>query len=78
MAQARKMGVDEFALEIAKMSDDEVFELMSALENASEAEGTSTDSDIVARIALVETEIERRFPGELLAPYTQWKRARVA
>lgn len=49
------MDIDEFASEIAKMADDEIFEPMNALEDASEAEG-KTDTDVVARTALVETE----------------------
>lgn len=75
MAQAHKMDIDEFVEEIAKMGDEDVFELMTALEDASEADGR-TDTDIVARIALVETEIESRFPGQLLAPFKQWQRER--
>ena len=75
MAQAHKMAIDEFAAEIAKMGDEDLFELMTALEDASEAEGDRTDTDIVARIALVETEIEGRFPGQLLAPFKEWQRA---
>ena len=63
LAQAPKMDIDEFATEIEKMSDEDVFELMAALEQASEADGNRTDTDIVARIALVETEIESRFPA---------------
>ena len=73
LAQAPKMDIDEFATEIEKMSDEDVFELMAALEQASEADGNRTDTDIVARIALVETEIESRFPGQLLAPFRNWK-----
>jgi hypothetical protein len=71
------MDVEEFATEIAKMADDELFELMSALEVASEAEGARTDADVVSRIALVETEIESRFPGQLLAPFKKWKQTRL-
>jgi hypothetical protein len=76
LAQAHKMAIDEFAAEIVKMGDEDLFELMTALEDASEADGERTDTDIVARIALVETEIESRFPGQLLAPFKKWQRAR--
>jgi hypothetical protein len=76
LAQAHKMDIDEFATEIEKMSDEDLFELMTALEDASEADGNRTNTDIVARIALVETEIENRFPGQLLAPFKQWKLTR--
>jgi hypothetical protein len=78
LVQARKLAIDEFATEIARMADEDIFELMAALEDASEADGNRTDTDIVARIALVETEIEGRFPGQLLAPFKRWKETRLA
>ncbi|EJZ18461.1 hypothetical protein RCCGEPOP_25372 [Rhizobium sp. Pop5] len=53
------------------MNDDELFSTMSNLERASEA--AEDVEEILARIALTETEIERRYPGELLAPYRNWK-----
>jgi hypothetical protein len=77
MASVPKMDVAEFALAIEKMADEELFELMAALEEASEAEGGETDTDVVARMALVETEIESRFPGQLLTPFKRWKESRV-
>ncbi|WP_223217048.1 hypothetical protein [Agrobacterium pusense] len=35
------------------------------------------DSDVFAQIAMVETAIEDRFPGQLLAPYKDWKQRRI-
>ena len=33
--------------------------------------------DVFAQIAMVETAIEDRFPGQLLAPYKDWKQRRI-
>ncbi|PZM15767.1 hypothetical protein CPY51_06055 [Rhizobium tubonense] len=58
------------------MGDDELFAAMGDLEGESEA--LSPDkrdgSDVFARIALVETAIEDRFPGQLLTPYKEWQK----
>ena len=67
------MDINELSTEIERMSDEDVFDLMAALEQASNADGNRTDTDIAARIALVETEIDSRFPGQLLAPFKHWK-----
>jgi hypothetical protein len=69
----------EFAYRLAEMSDDELFEAMQGLEEESEdirpeERGTT---DVFARIALVETAIEDRFPGQLLAPYKDWQQRRT-
>ena len=77
MAKTPKKNVAEFASTIEKMADEELFELMAALEDASELEGDNTDTDVVSRIALVETEIENRFPGQLLTPFKRWKETRT-
>ncbi|UVD60324.1 hypothetical protein NE852_31685 (plasmid) [Rhizobium sp. Pop5] len=63
--------VGDFASRLEAMNDDELFSTMSNLERASEA--AEDVEEILARIALTETEIERRYPGELLAPYRNWK-----
>lgn len=63
--------VEYFASRLERMADDELFATMSKLENASEA--TEDAEETLARVALTETEIERRYPGELLAPYRNWK-----
>ncbi len=64
--------VSDLASRLAAMTDDEVFAAMKSLETRSE-DSTSDRDEILAWIALVEDEIERRFPGQLLAPYRQWR-----
>ncbi|MDP9563348.1 UNVERIFIED_ORG: hypothetical protein J2740_004560 [Rhizobium nepotum] len=69
----------EFADRLAAMTDEEAFELMEKLEEASESirPEDRDDSDVFAQIALVETAIEDRFPGQLMAPYKDWQQRRV-
>lgn len=68
-----KESIEDFVVRMEAMTDEEVFGTMSLLEAASEqAEDVDCD-DIVARIAVAETEIERRYPGQVLAPYRDWK-----
>lgn len=69
----------EFADRLAAMTDEEVFGLMEKLEQASESVRPEDrdDSDVFAQIALVETAIEDRFPGQLMAPYKDWQQRRV-
>ncbi|MGQ8630235.1 hypothetical protein ACUTJJ_01975 [Agrobacterium sp. DKPNP3] len=69
----------EFADRLAAMTDEEVFGLMKTLEEASEGVRPEDrdDSDVFAQIALVETAIEERFPGQLMAPYKDWQQRRV-
>lgn len=62
--------VEDFASRLEAMTDDELFVTMSKLERASIEDA----EDTLPRIALTETEIERRYPGELLAPYRNWKK----
>ncbi len=64
--------VADLASRLEAMTEDEVFAAMKSLEMRSE-DPTSDRDEILARIALVEDEIERRFPGQLLAPYRQWR-----
>lgn len=64
--------VADLASRLEAMTEDEVFVAMKSLETRSE-DSTSDRDEILARIALVEDEIERRFPGQLLAPYRQWR-----
>jgi hypothetical protein len=68
-----KENVSDLVLRLEAMTTDEVFAAMSALEEHSEAEASDRD-EAISRIALVEDEIERRFPGQLLAPYRDWKK----
>lgn len=65
--------VAELASRLEAMTDDEVFTAMRTLESHSEDESGDRD-EILSRIALVEEELERRFPGQLLAPYRTWKK----
>lgn len=68
-----KESIEDFVVRMEAMTDEEVFGTMSLLEAAREqAEDVDCD-DIVARIAVAETEIERRYPGQVLAPYRDWK-----
>lgn len=69
----------EFADRLAAMTDEEVFGLMEKLEEASETirPEDRDDTDVFAQIALVETAIEDRFPGQLMAPYKDWQQRRV-
>jgi hypothetical protein len=70
----------EFADRLAAMTDEEVFGLMEELEKASETirPEDRDDSDVFAQIAMVETAIEDRFPGQLMAPYKDWQQRRVS
>lgn len=69
----------DFADRLAAMSDDELFEIMQGLEEESEdiSPAERDGSDVFAKIALVETAIEDRFPGQLLAPYKDWQQRRA-
>ncbi len=64
--------VPDFASQLEAMTVDEVFEAMSLLEQRSEDDVSDRD-ETLSRIALAEEEIERRFPGQKLAPYRDWK-----
>ena len=63
-----------FADQIAEMTDDELFEVLHDLERQSEARAVETKEEALGRIRLVEEAIERRYPGQALAPYKQWQR----
>lgn len=69
----------EFADRLGAMTDEEVFAMMQKLEETSESISPENrdDSDVFAQIAMVETAIEDRFPGQLLAPYKDWKQRRI-
>ncbi len=66
-------GVSDFATRLEAMTNDEVFAAMSTLEKYSE-DDTSDREETFSRITLVEEEIERRFPGQMLTPYRDWKK----
>ncbi|MGR9424212.1 hypothetical protein [Rhizobium leguminosarum] len=64
--------ISNFAFRLEAMTIDEVFDAMSLLEKHSEDQVSDRD-ETLSRITLVEEEIERRFPGQKLAPYRDWK-----
>ncbi|MBB3660785.1 hypothetical protein FHX15_006056 [Rhizobium sp. BK650] len=66
--------VEEIASQLPAMSIEEVFAMMRQLEIASEEADVAGRDQVLSRIALVEEEIERRFPGQVLAPYRDWKK----
>jgi hypothetical protein len=68
-------NIPDFASRLEAMTVDEVFDAMSLLEQHSEDDVSDRD-ETLSRIALVEEEIERRFPGQKLAPYRDWKQDR--
>ena len=78
MAKGQGFDAAEFADELSTMTDEELFELMQKLEGESDDIPTQNrdTSDVFARIAMVETAIEDRFPGQLLAPYKDWQQRR--
>lgn len=67
-------SVSDFATRLEAMTSDEVFAAMSALENRSEDDAGDRE-ETLSRITLVEEEIERRFPGQMLTPYRDWKKS---
>lgn len=64
MAERQAFDAGDFAEDLETMTDDELFALMQTLELESEdvAVEARETSDVFARIALVETAIEDRFP----------------
>lgn len=79
MAEGQDFDAGEFADNLAAMTDDELFRLMQDLEKESDdvAIEARETSDAFAKIALVETAIGDRFPGQLLAPYKEWRQRRT-
>ena len=65
--------VSDFAIRLEAMTSDEVFATMSSLEIHSEDDASDRE-ETLSRIMLVEEEIERRFPGQMLTPYRDWKK----
>ncbi|MGZ2488249.1 hypothetical protein ACVITL_006834 [Rhizobium pisi] len=65
--------VEELATRLEAMTDDELFLTMSELEKASNATQNDAAEEVLFRIALTEEEIERRYPGQVLAPYRDWR-----
>jgi hypothetical protein len=79
MAEKKNFDAGQFADRLVAMTDEELFELMKTLEDESEnvPADARDSSDVFARIAMVETHIEERFPGQLLAPYKDWQQRRT-
>ncbi|MFP3546637.1 hypothetical protein SB748_24550 [Rhizobium sp. SIMBA_035] len=79
MAEDQDFDAAEFEDQLSAMADEALFALMQKLEGESEdipAEGRDS-SEVFARIAIVETAIGERFPGQLLAPYKDWQQRRL-
>lgn len=71
----KDLPVQDFAISLEAMTDDEVFMTMAELERRSEtAEGDEKD-EVFARIALTEELIEQRYPGQSMTPYRNWKQS---
>ncbi|MFK0278422.1 hypothetical protein ACIQUG_32460 [Ensifer sp. NPDC090286] len=74
MRNYKDIPIADFAGRLEAMTQDEVFSVMSDLEAASEGADGSEREEVLSRIALIEEEIQKRFPGQLLAPYREWKK----
>lgn len=83
MAGARMTGLLElsekdFVSALEAMTDEELFSTMKELEEISEAQvagGRPLEETVIfSRTVLTENEIEGRFPGQLLAPYREWRK----
>ena len=70
--------VDDFARRLWAMIDDELFAVMELLEKANENPQQPDLDDVLPRIALTESEIEKRYPGMFLLPYRNWKQQKAA
>jgi hypothetical protein len=66
---------EAFVKSLSEMTNDELFESMWTLDLDSAAAATSEldSSDILERISYLETEIENRYPGQLMVPYKRWR-----
>ena len=79
MAEEQDFDAAEFEDQLSAMTDEELFALMQKLEDESEdiPSEDRDSSDVFTRIAMVETAIGERFPGQLLAPYKDWQQRRL-
>ena len=79
MAEKQDFNAAQFADQLSAMTDEELFALMQKLEDESEniPSEDRESSEVFVRIAMVETAIEDRFPGQLLAPYKDWQQRRI-
>jgi hypothetical protein len=69
----KDLPVQDFAISLEAMTDDEIFMTMAGLERRSETAEGDAQEEILARIALTEDLIEQRYPGQSLTPYRAWK-----
>ena len=74
MTQDLPQSSDEAARELEHMTEDELFTTLMALEEESEVVEPAGREDVLYVIALVQSEVERRYPGQLLAPVRDWKK----
>lgn len=79
MVEGQDFDAVGFEDQLSAMTDEEVFALMRKLEDESEniPSEDRDSSEVLVRIAMVETAIEQRFPGQLLAPYKDWRQRRM-
>lgn len=73
----KKDPVGDLASHLQAMTVDEVFAAMEVLENESERTYGGAQVEVLARIGLIQDEIECRFPGQGLARYRDWKKSRL-
>lgn len=75
MPVEQDFDVEDFTDRLKAMSNDELFAIMQRLEveSAGIPSKERETSEVFTKIALVETAIEGRFPGQLLAPYKDWQ-----
>ncbi len=69
--------VGDLVSRLEQMTVDEVFAAMDILEKESEETNGTARDEVLARIGLIQDEIERRFPGQRLAPYQDWKKSQL-
>lgn len=74
MAEKQDLDAAEFADQFSTMTNEELFALMEEDESEDIPVEDRDSSEVFVRIAVVETVIEERFPGQLLAPYKDWQR----
>ncbi|KPH04867.1 hypothetical protein CO657_32905 (plasmid) [Rhizobium acidisoli] len=71
MTRFAAVAEQEFASALVTMTNDELFELMADLEACGEADWPA--DEVFAKIVLIESAIERRFPGQMMRPFKQWQ-----
>lgn len=76
MVEKQEKDPAAFVDALAAMTDEEVFTALEGLEHKSEHQARTgqNTSETLALIGLTETEIGRRFPGQGLLPYKNWKK----